>query len=90
MVMSYVGYDTYTEFVRRLRNEKDHARGNGGIDLLLRKLHSAFYSEDQAMCQIVVNHFTYYWDTAQTADSPPYITKEKLNRFDINAIILER
>jgi hypothetical protein len=63
VVLSYVGDRTYLELIKDIvNNSYPILKDRGGIDDLLNKLHSAFYSEDPRVCNILNNHFKHYWD----------------------------
>ena len=47
-----------------------HITTDGGIKNLLQNLHSAFYSEDPRLCEILNNHFKHYFKKEKTKHYP--------------------
>lgn len=86
-VISFVGIDTYKKLIKEIMSPAyNNLRETGisGLDGLLNNLHSAIYSEDKHMCQILFNHFVHYWNKTDDNNHYPHVNDGKWS--DLNRI----
>jgi len=70
VVVSYVGDKTYSSLIEQIKRDESGITTNGGIKNLLQNLHSAFYSEDPRLCEILNNHYKHYFDSENSKHFP--------------------
>jgi hypothetical protein len=85
LVLSFVGDRTYYNLIEDMRQGGTQL-GNGGVDGLLRDLHSAIYSDDPRMCRILNNHFMHLWDTTRTHPHYPMVQSDLWNNISVKGV----
>ena len=70
VVLSFVGDKTYSSLIDQMKENPKNIATNGGIKNLLNNLHSAFYSEDPRLCDILNTHFKHYFNKEKSTYFP--------------------
>ncbi|MBV6506577.1 MAG: hypothetical protein ILNGONEN_02158 [Syntrophorhabdaceae bacterium] len=84
VVLTFVGDKTYYALIDDMLVGTHSPSRNGGIDDLLKNLHSAFYSEDPRICNILNNHFNHYWTTTDPVEHFPKVSLDDWQKIDVS------